>query len=141
VKVRWPRAGGYYIHFPIASGDYCQLIFNEAAIGFWRENGEIASPGDLERFGLSHPYACPGGWPDNDPLDDAPTTEAVIIVPSGKHVRITEAGASGDFVALKSAIDALVNFANVHVHPTGVGPSGAVASPLAAQTSSTSLKA
>jgi Phage protein Gp138 N-terminal domain len=80
VRVQWPRTSKGYLHFPIAVGDFCQLIFNEAAIGFWRENGELASAGDLERHGISHPYAYPGGWPDGSPLPDAPGGYAVLIV-------------------------------------------------------------
>jgi hypothetical protein len=104
VKVHWPKAGGFYWHFPIAAGDYCQLIFNEAAIGFWRANGTVASPGDLERHGLSHPYAYPGGWPDSDPLPDAPSAEAVIIVPGGKHLRVSTASGVADAVALAQKV-------------------------------------
>jgi hypothetical protein len=144
VRVLWPRAGGFYIHFPMAAGDYVLLVFNEAAIGHWRAGGGTPSPaGDLTRHGLSHPYAIPGGWPDQDAFSDAPGDHGLIAVAPGQYLRVTQAGAEseeGDFVALKSAFDALQAAFDAHVHPTGVGPSGTT-TPVGPQPSSTTLKA
>lgn len=104
VPVQWPRGGGYAIHFPITPGDHVILLFQESAIGHWRESGEVAEPGDLTRFGFGYPIAIPGVAPDAAPIADAPTNEGVIVVPGGKVLRIGGAGA--DFVALSAKVDA-----------------------------------
>jgi hypothetical protein len=84
VRVLWPRAGGAYLHLPMAAGDYVLLVFNEAAIGHWRDTGQVPSPpGDLSRHSLSYPYAIPGGWPDAGAfeLPDGYGQKAVFQVP------------------------------------------------------------
>ena len=141
VKVRWPRTSAGYIHFPISPGDYCQLIFNTAAIGLFRESGKVSSPGDLTRFDWSHPYAYPGAWPDADPMADAPNDAAVIVVTD--HMRISKLSQAADFVALKPAIDALQqNLDNQASFGTPFGPTtpGNLA-PVGPLTSSNALKA
>jgi hypothetical protein len=35
VPVLFPRAGGFFISFPIQPGDFVQLIFNEVSIDEW----------------------------------------------------------------------------------------------------------
>jgi hypothetical protein len=135
VPVRWPKANGCYLHFPMVAGDWVELIFNEAAIGQWRETGQVpAPPGDLTRHGLSYPYALPCAGPDDDVFGDAPANAAVIIV--GDHLRISSEGGTADFVALASLVtarlDAIQSVFDAHTHPTGVGPSGPPASPIGA---------
>lgn len=68
VKVRWPRGGGFSIHFPLAEGDHVLLIFCEASIAMWRETGQPGEVGDLRRHDLSHAIALPGIEPDDDPI-------------------------------------------------------------------------
>jgi hypothetical protein len=117
VPVHWPRAGGCYLHFPMAAGDYVLLIFNEAAIATWRSTGEVSPAGDLERHGLSYPYALPGGWPDSGAFG---TPGPVIVVPSALTVCGEGADASAqpvagatktdaDFEAIKSACTTLAS--------------------------------
>ena len=40
VPVLFPRAGGFFISFPIKPGDFVQLIFNEVDIESWFENSQ-----------------------------------------------------------------------------------------------------
>jgi len=103
VPVQWPRGGGYALHFPLTAGDHVLLVFSEAAIGHWRETGQVADPGDLERHSFSYAIAIPGIAPNAGALTDAPTGEAVLTVGDG----VFRVGASGaDFVALSAKVDA-----------------------------------
>ena len=122
VRVLWPRAGGCYIHFPMAAGDYVLLVFNETAIGHWRAGaGEPAPPGDVSRHSLSYPYAIPGGWPDAGAFG----TEGPVIVVADA-LTVCGEGAAGsaqpvagatktdtDFEALKTACTNLATALNV----------------------------
>lgn len=102
VPVKWPRGGGYYMHFPLAPGDHVLLIFCEAAIAQWRETGEVSPPGDLRRHSLSYPYAVPGVAPDAEAFSDAPESEALMAVGSGGSLRVSEPGmgSASEFVVL-----------------------------------------
>lgn len=104
VRVLWPRAGGAYLHMPMAAGDYVLLVFNEAAIGHWRAGaGEPAPPGDVSRHSLSYPYAIPGGWPDAGAFELPPPesesyTTTVLLVPGVLRV-VRSDDPSDQFVA------------------------------------------
>ena len=117
VRIMWPRAGGCYLHFPMAVGDYVQLVFNEACIAQWRESGAVSPAGDLTRHDLSYPYAYPGGWPDAGAFG---TPGPVVVVPSALTVCAEGAHASAqpvagatktdaDFEAIKSACTTLAS--------------------------------
>lgn len=103
VPVQWPRGGGYALHFPLAAGDFVLLVFSEAAMGHWRETGQLADPGDLRRHSLAYPFAIPGVAPNAGPLGDAPADQGVINVPDGKALRV--GGPDADFVALKGKVE------------------------------------
>src|SRR4051812_27585546 len=45
VKVAWPRAGGFGITLPIQKGDFVLLLFCDAPLGAWRQNGQPGDPG------------------------------------------------------------------------------------------------
>jgi hypothetical protein len=151
VRVLWPRAGGAYLHMPMAVGNYVLLVFNEAAIALWRETGEVSPAGDLERHGLSYPYAIPGGWPDAGAFDlpSQPSesyTDSVLMVPG--VLRVVKSSSPDDqFVALANLVmerlNAIQAAFDAHVHPTGVGPSGPPPSPIGplADVASVALKA
>lgn len=130
VPVRWERAGGYYEHKPLAAGDHGWLIFSEDGYAHWRETGEISEPGDLTRHSISYPFFLPGAWPDDDPLPDAPASgEAVMIVPPGGHIRVSEAGQPGDPVmtaqAFMAALQAGVTAAGGATVAVGAGGASA----------------
>jgi hypothetical protein len=130
VPVAWPRGGGFYLHFPLAVGDHVWLVFNSSAIAQWRATGEVSEPGDLRRSSLSYPFAIPAAAPDKQAFTDAPASgEAVIGVPSGGSLRISEAGAPGQpvmtadafLIALAAAVIAVASA------PVAVGAGGASA--------------
>lgn len=60
VPVMWPRAGGFFLHFPIAEGDTVLVIFCESDTNQFRQNASESDPGTPERFGLSGAVAIPG---------------------------------------------------------------------------------
>lgn len=44
VPVAFPRGGGVTLTFPVASGDECELIFNDRCIDFWWQSGGEQEP-------------------------------------------------------------------------------------------------
>jgi len=141
VKVKWPRAGGFSLHFPLKKGDHVVLVFSEADLSSWRTKGGINDTEDVRRHHLSDAIAIPGISIDSDPIpsDDAPAYpdvgDAVAVLNGAGIIRLGDLAAA-QFVALSNLVDARLetmrNFINTHVHPTGVGPSDHVATPLAA---------
>ena len=110
VPVQWPRGGGYALHFPLTEGDFVLLVFSEAAIGHWRETGQLSDPGDLERHGIGYPFAIPGIAPNAGKLTDAPTNEGVISVADGKVLRVGPPTGS-EFVVLADKLKAALSSA------------------------------
>ena len=51
VPVLFPRAGGFFISFPIQPGDFVQLVFNEVSIDDWMA-GASSTIVSGERFNL-----------------------------------------------------------------------------------------
>jgi phage tail protein X len=107
VPIAWPHGGGYYLHFPLAEGDDVELVFNEAATAQYRESGELSPPGDLRRHSLGYAFAVPCRLVTSKAFADAPT-EAVVIVPSGGKLRVSQAGAAAasEAVALAEKVTA-----------------------------------
>lgn len=104
VPVQWPRGGPFALHLPLAKGDHVILLFQESAIGQWRESGSVEEPGDLARFDISYPIAIPGIAPNAIPITDPGSeNEAVLSVGDGTF-RV--GAASADFVALAAKVDA-----------------------------------
>ncbi len=110
VQVRWPRAGGYSMHLPLAAGDWVIVLFTHASITTWRDTGTPGPVGDVRRHSLDGAFALPGVAPDGDviaPTDAPATGEAVFNGP--EHYRI--GGPTADWAAhatsTKAAIDAL----------------------------------
>jgi hypothetical protein len=95
VPVAWTRGGGYYMHFPLAPGDFVWLNFSEVGTAHWRETGDVSPPGDLTRHSLSYPVAHPVVAPVADAFADAPSGEAVLVVPPGGSLRVSQEGAGG----------------------------------------------
>lgn len=107
VKVRWPRGGGFSIHFPLAAGDHVLLLFCEASIAMWRETGQVGEVGDLRRHDLSHAIAIPGIEPDDDPIPllDAPAEGIVAFNGPGVW---RYGSAAADFVAHATSTSAAI---------------------------------
>lgn len=59
VPVLFPRAGGFFLSFPIQPGDFVQLIFNESSIEAWLTDS-APSVLSTQRFTLEGAIASPG---------------------------------------------------------------------------------
>ncbi len=110
VQVRWPRAGGYSMHLPLAKDDWVIVIFTHASITSWRNTGNAGPVGDVRRHSLDGAFALPGVAPDGDVIapTDAPADEEAVFNGPG-HYRV--GAPTADWVAhatsTKAAIDAL----------------------------------
>lgn len=157
VPILHPRGGGFFVHFPLAAGDFCMLVFQEAAIDQWRAKGSESDPVDLRRHALGNAVAYPGLYPTAGKLATASAhaTNLVVGREGGQTIHI-QPGAGGEIrlgsasetsyvalaelvdariSALQSALDAFVTVFNSHIHITtatvGAGPTPGVISPTA----------
>src|SRR5271170_5596900 len=73
VPVLFPRAGGFFISFPIQPGDFVQLIFNEVSIDEWVIE-EAPTVSHHQRFVLQGAVAVPGVSPQSKALVGAHKT-------------------------------------------------------------------
>lgn len=119
VPIVWPRAGGYFLTFPLAPGDSVLLVFCESDLGAWLDSGAVAHPGDEGRHTLSGAVAIPGLFPVAGALSagDAGTGHLVVGKAAGPQIHIDAAtvqlgAAGGQFVALSNLVDA--RFAAIH---------------------------
>lgn len=62
VPVIFPRAGGYFISFPVATNDPVLLVFSQRSIDAYMETDgkKIVDPIDNRKFDLSDCFALPG---------------------------------------------------------------------------------
>ncbi len=129
---------------PLAAGDTVLLVYLDLSPAVWRKNGQVADPPDTRQNGPSYPVAIPFYRPSGGAGAD---TDASIGKPGGLRVHFTDdtvnVGGGGDFVALKSAVDAIQqNLDTMASFATPWGPTtpGNIAA-VGAQASSTTLKA
>jgi len=130
VPVLFPRAGGFFISFPIKPGDFVQLIFNEVDIEDWLEE---SSPtiSCIQRFTMHGAVAIPGVYPQAKALLDAHATNLVIGKEQGLQIHIDNekiylgSAEASEALALASKVkDELEKFRatyNAHVHPAPHG--------------------
>lgn len=85
--VLFPRAGGFFISFPISTWRFVQLIFNESSIDEWvadSASDEVYN----ERFSLQGAVAIPGVSPESKPLSGAHKTNFVAGKDNGVQLQI-----------------------------------------------------
>ena len=87
VPVLFPRAGGFFISFPIQPGDFVQLIFNEVDIEEWFDESTLTIA-DNQRFTLHGAVAVPGIFPASKVLIDAHKTNLVLGRERGPQIHI-----------------------------------------------------
>lgn len=125
VPVLFPRAGGFFISFPIQPGDFVQLIFNETDIEAWFENKEPTLKHN-QRFTLQGAVALPGIFPQAKALTEAHKSNLVLGKEQGlqihiddQKIRLGSAGAS-EALALaskvKSELEKIRAAFNAHSH-------------------------
>jgi hypothetical protein len=89
VPVLFPRAGGFFISFPIQPGDFVQLIFNEVDLEEWLDDKE-PTIGHNQRFTLQGAVAIPGIYPQAKALLDAHKTNFVLGKEQGLQIHIDD---------------------------------------------------
>ena len=62
VPIVTPRAGGYSLVFAPKAGDECLVIFADACIDSWWQNGGIQNQAESRRHDLSDGFAILGVW-------------------------------------------------------------------------------
>lgn len=86
VPVAFPRAGGFFLHFPLAVGDSVLVVFCEQDTNAWRNTGDEADPGSPERHGLSGAVAIPGYFPRTSTIADADDVNGHIGRDGGPNI-------------------------------------------------------
>lgn len=134
-------------HANLAAGDAVLLVYLDYSPAMWRERGAVSDALDTHKNGPSYPVAVPFFRPGGGPGED---TDNSFGIPGGLRVhftasfaRVGPASDGEDFVALKSAVDAIQqNLDSMASFGTAFGPTtpGNLA-PAGAQASSTKLKA
>jgi hypothetical protein len=118
VQVLFPRAGKFFITFPIQVGDPVFLVFSERSLDEWSaSSGNVPlDPIDLRMHDISDAVAIPGLYPDTLPITDTVAAGMAMGKEKGVHIRITEgetveittkgaAASVGGFVAMSTLVD------------------------------------
>ena len=95
VPIAWPRAGKFFITFPIKPGDLVELVITEASRDAFQGGSEIVEtdPDDFRRFDLSDAWAYPGGGhPDSTALKNFDPDDLVIGVDGGVVAHFKDSG-------------------------------------------------
>lgn len=132
VPVCFPRAGGFFVSFPIQAGDFVLLVFSERNIGAWLATGEQGDPGDVGMHTLDGAVAIPGVYPSSEALGDASDTDMVLGKDgtSGAQIKITSSevhlGGGANYVALANLVNdrfsTLRTAFNSHIHAVAAAP-------------------
>lgn len=131
VPIQWARAGGFVVTFPIAVGDFVEIVCAEQSTLAWRETGEVSGPGVSQPHGLNGAIARPGWYPDTKKLSGVSTTDLVLgkedgsatikVKPDGSVTLAADAGALA--VALAPLVEAAIAAAIAgHTHTVLAAP-------------------
>lgn len=91
VPVAWPRAGGFFLHWPMAAGDTVLVVFSESDLNAWRESGGVVDPGVALRHALSGAVCHPGLSTRANPIADADGTHGRIGNDGGVYIEFQPA--------------------------------------------------
>lgn len=157
VPIAFPRAGGFFVSFPVAKGDTVLLVFCDASIDEWRATDKESEPGDLRKHTLSGAVAIPGVYANANKLSDAHDENMVMGEDGGGQIHIKPNGEvhlgsedASDWVALadlvkdeisglRDTVNSFVSTFNGHIHTgTASCSTGGGAVTLAPPTSSAS---
>lgn len=112
VPVAFPRAGGFFISFPVAKGDTGLLVFCDRSIDQWRAKGREAPNADGRFHELSDAVFYPGLVAEGAELANAGDTDLVLGHDAGNRLTITESGDilvgsnAAQYVALENLVKA-----------------------------------
>jgi hypothetical protein len=112
VPVEFPGAASLSFHWALAKGDSVVLLWQDFSFATWRKTGTVSEAGDTRKHGPSYPIARPWMRPSGGP---GPDTDNSIGFVDGVRIRFAAGvvtvkatpGGADDFVALKSAVDAI----------------------------------
>lgn len=124
VPVQFPRSGNAYIHFPLADGDPCFLIFSQRSLDTWQQSGDLVDPADDRRFDLTDCVAIPGVSSEANPIEVADPEGFVIEIGNGQQI-IKPDGKFSLSNGTDEIVDLLVQLADALVNAqtlTAIGP-------------------
>ena len=130
IPVEFPRGGGYMLMFPLVPGDTGLIEFCDFSIDLWRSSGLRGAPNDLRTHALGNAVFRPG-LAHKTRAVASPPSGILLGSESGTQIVYLGSATATDWVAkatnTENRLAALESEARTHVHPTGVGPSGASA--------------
>ena len=124
------QGGTGYISMPVASGDYCLVLFNDRAIDTWFDTGAEELPPSRRKHSLSDGFALVGIQPRSG-AREIDSTVIGINNPQGVDINGNDKRFV-TFAELNTALQGLVNALNTHTHigvTTGGGTSGTPSPP------------
>ena len=93
IPLSFPRAGKYYITWPIKKGDLVELVFTESSRDNYKAgSGKEIEPDDFRRFDLSDAYAIPGAYPESKAIRNFDAENLSLGVDGGATIVIKEDG-------------------------------------------------
>ena len=93
VPIVFPRAGAFYLTFPIAKGDHVLLVVNDRSIDkFATGDGNETDPVDLRSHDISDAVAFPGFYPFTKAVADADADNMQIGNEGGATITIKPDG-------------------------------------------------
>ena len=117
VPVAYQGSSDFVTAYTLSPGDTGWVMFSETSLDQWRTKGEVTSPSDIERHGLSGAIFLPTPLPIAKIISDVLTSGAffgkvggVQLRASGTTMEATTGGAvssTGGFVALATLVDLL----------------------------------
>ena len=146
VPVLFPRAGGYAITFPVASGDTGLLICSDRSLDLWLESGGQVDPQSGRHHEMGDAVFLPGLHAWGDAIPGASTSDMVLMREDGSALvqigsGLVEIGAHpaaswiarADFTdaritSLQAKLDSFIAKYDLHTH-LGVLPGPAVTAP------------
>ncbi len=123
------QGGGAYIDMPIATGDFCIVLFNDQDIDNWWDGGLLTDANTERRHDLSDGMALVGINPKGTVLDLDGTALGIngsnIVFNKGTDFMVRYNELKTAFDTLKQDFNTLVTLYNAHVHPAGTPNTGA----------------
>lgn len=125
VPVLFPRAGGFFISFPIQPGDFVQLLFNETDIENWLDDKDPTISHN-QRFTLQGAVAIPGIFPQAKAVVGAHKSNLVLGKEQGLQIHIDDhkirlgSAEASEALALASKVETelknIIDAFNRHTH-------------------------
>jgi hypothetical protein len=91
VPVGQPAGGGYFVHMPVAAGDFVWVMFSERSFDSYRGKARVTEPADQRLHDLSFGYALPV-YDVSGPPSDAVANALVLGRVGGKHIVVDSTG-------------------------------------------------